>query len=191
MAKYIFWFVWFIYVEKLKALALLLRPSPRRSLFAVVNGICSTTLDRRRCLLFYCVSTMVCSSVRISPIEVIFDLDSRSTCHSRTILQNRTEKKKRRKTNCHLLKSFTSCLSRPLCGRGAKFFSSPIQQLIDVYVERLVELPLCRSQIWHKKAHNIFVNKHQRRWWFRFFVCMCVSFVVCIVYTWFKCVLSH
>lgn len=103
MAKYIFWFVWFIYVEKLKALALLLRPSPRRSLFAVVNGICSTTLDRRRCLLFYCVSTMVCSSVRISPIEVIFDLDSRSTCHSRTILQNRTEKKKEKKNKLSLV----------------------------------------------------------------------------------------
>lgn len=85
-------------------------------------------------------------SARTFAIWSNFILDG---CRTRSPRYFKLNRKTKIKTNRHLLKSsFTSCLSLAawLCGRRAKFFPFPFRQLIDVYIECLVELPLCRAK---------------------------------------------
>lgn len=118
MAKYIFWFVWFIFSSenwKLTRRHYGIHCSLSQMGFVrLLTGDLSVTLH-------YDGGDGGSGSLLHPPfaIQRNFDLDSgSSTCCA--ILQ--TEPKKKINTNCHLLESFTSCLSPAVRSQGKTFF---------------------------------------------------------------------
>lgn len=170
MAKYIFWFVWFIFTGKLKASSLsdvhCSSLSPL-SFLSWMGFVWLLTVDSS--LILLCGSGSI-GGLFLRPLDAISN--ERQRWQALAVRYSKLNSKRRKnKLSLVEIHSPVACipLHRPSCGLAQSQVCFLLSATNWCLHRTSCGITFMSGQKMTQKAHNIFLNQHQRRCWIHFF----------------------